>query len=218
MGITREMSKILSTSTAITTDAEISAYNYLSQSTASATYLNQTGYQPGMVLVTPTSAVNGTVGATGAVTFTSASTISVNGCFNSSYDNYKILINISSATDTASLLMRLRVSGSDNSGATSYQRTGYLATPSTLSNSYVATNSLFAGSLSSGVSSNVPIEIMNPFNAIATTAYLTTFDQPSNNSRGINMMHIDSTSFDGFSLIISVGSVTGTVRIYGYRN
>ena len=38
MGITREMSKILSTSTAITTDAEISAYNYLSQSTASATY------------------------------------------------------------------------------------------------------------------------------------------------------------------------------------
>jgi len=38
MGITREMSKILSTSTAITTDAEISAYNYLSQTSASTTY------------------------------------------------------------------------------------------------------------------------------------------------------------------------------------
>jgi hypothetical protein len=44
MGITREMSKILSTSTAITTDAEISAYNYLSQTSASTTYATKTDF------------------------------------------------------------------------------------------------------------------------------------------------------------------------------
>jgi hypothetical protein len=114
--------------------------------------------------------------------------------------------------------MRLRDAGADNSGATSYQRTGYLSSTTALTNSYVATNSLFLGSLNVGVSSKVPIEIMDPFKATTTAAYLTTFDSTNNNSRGINMTHTDSTSFSGFSLIAGSGAITGTVRIYGYRN
>ncbi len=116
MGITREMSKILSTSTAITTDAEISAYNYLSQSTASATYLNQTAYQPGLVLIRPTSVVNGTIGTNGTVTFSGTTSVSLNGVFSSEYSKYKILYDATLSINDG-LYFRLRQNGTDSTAS-----------------------------------------------------------------------------------------------------
>jgi hypothetical protein len=176
----------------------------------------------GMRLVVPTSVAvgsgSGSVGTSGTVTFSGASSVSLNGCFTSIYDNYKILINISSASASSSVFMRLRASGTDNSGATVYQRSGYASTPSSLSNSYAAASSWFVGALNNGVSQKVPMEILDPFKTIATAGYLTTFDQPTNNSNGLNMVHIDGTSFDGFTLFTGTGTITGTVSVYGYKD
>ncbi len=43
-------------------------------------------------LIVPTSATNGTVGATGAVTFTGVTSVSLNGCFSSTPRREKRLI------------------------------------------------------------------------------------------------------------------------------
>jgi hypothetical protein len=208
MARSRDISKVLSSNTTLATDAEVAA-----------TY--QTKAATGLTLLTPTSIANtggsSSIGATGVVSFTSASAISLNDVFSTTYDNYKIMMNISSANSTANLLMRLRVSGSDNTGSTTYQRTGYYSTTTTISTSYEAISYWFLGNLNNGVSQKIPMEIFDPFKTIATTAYSTMFQQTTNISMGINMTHIDSTSFTGFTLYPSTGTFTGTVSVYGYN-
>jgi hypothetical protein len=49
----------------------------------------------GLRLITPTSVTGGTIGTTGAVTFSGASSVSLNGVFSSAYDNYRIVMNAS---------------------------------------------------------------------------------------------------------------------------
>jgi hypothetical protein len=72
----------------------------------------------GLKLIVPSSVAGSgvSVSASGKVTFTAASSISVNGCFNSSYDNYLIVIRgkISAITQ---LEFRMRASGSDATGS-----------------------------------------------------------------------------------------------------
>jgi hypothetical protein len=222
MGITREMSKILSTSTAITTDAEISAYNYLSQSTASATYLNQTSYQPGLVLLTPTSAVNGTVSSSGTVTFSGASTVSLNDVFSSTYDRYKIVINQSGTSVTSGQLqMRLRVSGVDNSNAE--YRSEYMGGDSTTV--YAGRSSgltfWFIGRILNDHRTWCELDIINPF----TSSFRpTTWNNYNDIIAGnINMVTTTgaldvTTSYTGFTVIAESGSISGSISVYGYRD
>ena len=62
-----------------------------------ATYATQSyaDNQPGMKLVVPSSVAvgsgSGSVATQGTVTFSGASSVSINGCFSSTYDNYRIL-------------------------------------------------------------------------------------------------------------------------------
>jgi hypothetical protein len=223
MGITREMSKILSTSTAITTDEEISAYNYLSQGTASATYLNQTGYQPGMVLVTPTSAVNGTVGATGAVSFTSASAISLNGCFSSTYDNYRIIFAPNSfSLDNVDIGMRYRASNVDTSANYNGQRIFIYGTSVGADANHMGSDKIFVGTADKDYEDESAsiIDCINPNKSNKTKTfanligwYATTFYLQLNGN-----VQQSNTQFDGFTIFPSGGTFTGTIRVYGYRN
>ena len=221
MGITREMSKILSTSTAITTDAEISAYNYLSQGTASATYLNQTGYKPGMVLVTPTSVVGGTIGATGSVTFTSASAISLNGCFSSSYENYKIIFTTTSNTATGYINMRLRSSGADISDSNYFSSVFQAAYGSTSigndngGDSQTTWNRFgyYDGTADAYAASG---DILLPF-VSAFTSFNVTKARSGYGSEIATGVHKSASSFDGIT-IYSSGNFTGKIRVYGYRD
>lgn len=77
----------------------------------------------GLRLITPTSIANsgGSSSVTGgAITFTGVTTISVNGCFTSTYDNYVVQIIATGGAANLAQNIRLRVAGSDNSTASSY--------------------------------------------------------------------------------------------------
>ena len=102
MGRARDLANILSSSGNVALDSEM-----------------------GLSLITPTSVAttggSNSISTTGAVSFTSASAISLNDVFSSTYDRYKIIINQTGASVTnGQLQMRLRVAGSDNS-ATNYR-------------------------------------------------------------------------------------------------
>ena len=79
MGRTRDVSKILTSNTSILTLASAS-----------------TTYAPiaagGLVQLIPSSATNGTIAANGTVSFTSASIVSLDGIFSSTYEFYQINI------------------------------------------------------------------------------------------------------------------------------
>jgi len=174
----------------------------------------------GLVKVVPTSVAGSgvTQSATGTITFTAASTVSVNGCFSSLYSNYKLVIVFNSGSTNALVNLRLRLSGTDASGASDY---GYSLLQSASSGTWVnisysaATSSHTVGYKETGGGSNSVVEILSPAQARKTGFNVS-------GQYGVvpyigGGTHILSTAYDGFSLITASGDMTGTMTIYGYR-
>ena len=75
------------------------------------------------ILIEPTSiaytGTSATIGANGSVTFTACSSLSLNGVVSTDYDNYTVVLR-STPTSSDNYYIRFRVSGADNSTASSY--------------------------------------------------------------------------------------------------
>ena len=151
--------------------------------------------------------------------FTSQSTISINNVFNSTYDNYKIELNLNSVSASQTVQMRLRVSGADNSTA-NYFSSGISTIPTsgTISTWLYQAATVWNPIRLTGASAS-EITVFNPAKAIPTF-----INYNSNGNFGDTQFnigggqHFVSSAFDGFSLISSTGNMSGTVRIYGLRN
>jgi hypothetical protein len=177
----------------------------------------------GLKLIVPTSVAatgagsSATVSATGKVTFTSAATISVNGCFTSSYDNYLAVCRATLASGSSVLqAVRLRASGTDDTGNNITRQ--YLAAFSTSVTGArnTSTNAGLIGNKNSGTMSGDHIYFYGP--------YLT---QPTA-IRNVNAGNVDSASildcafthslssaYDGFTIFPVTSSITGTLTVYG---
>lgn len=163
-----------------------------------------------------------TVSATGAVQFvasgTVASPISVNGCFTTTFDNYEIVLTTTSKSAAQNIQMRLRVGGADNSTASSYnfQRDTKNATSIT-----TATTTGMAWELEAGgqIVSSIRTFVFAPALARATTLDVpNSVGGPTIYTATIGGNHTATSSFDGFSVYLLSGNMTGTLRIYGYNN
>jgi hypothetical protein len=178
---------------------------------------------PGMKLIVPSSAVNGTVSATGAVTFTTASSVSLNSCFTSVYENYKVLVNwIGTADDL--LYIRFRASGTDNTSSNYYSNDfSMLSNGTTISggNTNAATTGRFGYQGVSVETSHLEATIFSPQISTKTTGWkgesvrwggAVSSWRPFGGSLSV------TTSYDGFTLVPGAGTITGTVRVYGYKN
>jgi len=152
-------------------------------------------------------------------TFTSATSVSINNVFTSAYDNYKIILNVtSSPNNTNDVHFRARSSGTDFSS--NVYRSGILyfgvtdgAALNVFQNLTQTLHSMCnLSDVLGGVSDTT---LFSPFlsqrtaiRSISTGALF--YDRAT---------IINSTnSFDGFSLFPSASSMTGTVRVYGLRN
>lgn len=228
MARSRDISKVLSSNSTLATDAEVAA-SYLTSASANALYAPVAA--GGLVQITPTSITatggSGSISATGAVSFTGASAISVNGCFNETYNSYRVIINAYGTIASSNLFsMRARVSGSDvTSGYSS--GTKYWAVPGTLTSFDAATGPTnqvdlaYLPSNSSDGRTTISIDIHNPF-----TADVTTFTGTGSGTRAgqyiqgsLIVSHISTlNSYTGFTIYPGSGTITGTLRVYGYRN
>jgi hypothetical protein len=206
MGRTRDVSKILTSNTSIL-------------SLASASSIYQTIEKTGLIELTPStisvSGGSGSISATGAVSFTSASAISLNDVFSSTYDNYKIVYAFDAGSTTINTF-RLRVSSTDASGADynhssiTWQTT---QNPANNGGANTATSAKFNEQHATSGSRGA-WEIQSPFLAKPTMGtrsgvYVTLADFGM-------FTHNLSTSYTGFT--ITFGAVTtGTISIYGYN-
>ena len=161
-----------------------------------------------------------TVGASGKVSFTASTSISLNGIFTSTYDHYKVEI-YTTASSTAVLRVVLRSAGTDATAA-NYDYTLLYANSATPGSATVAANANWA--LNASISSTVMkhnLELTNPFLASMTTAigrsvaYASAVAPLIGNFGGGHRL---STSYDGLTFTTSTGSLTGTIRVYGYNN
>jgi hypothetical protein len=139
---------------------------------------------------------------------------SVNDVFNATYDSYRILVQVKSDTGSPDLTLRLRVSGSDASGAATYlyHRDGSLTTTSI--DGDFSTTSFLIGSIDDNAQYPAEAIITRPFIAAQTGFHSSGGRyQVATNVFGF---HNQATSYTGFTLL-AANNITGTVLTYGFN-
>jgi hypothetical protein len=174
----------------------------------------------GLVKVVPTSVAGSGVSlsSVGTVTFSAASTASINGCFSALYQNYKIEISITTSNQTT-LQYRFRTAGSDNSTA-NYANQYLVVDSTTVVGGRSSAQTI--GDLGQMVLTDLSffdITVYSPFDT-AKTGMLVQNGSVVGEAYMRNQVNAmkASTSFDGITLIPTAGTITGTARVYGYRN
>jgi len=157
---------------------------------------------------------SGLVYVTGT-TGTATAAINVNDCFSATYDNYRIVISNVTADATRSMYLRLRVSGTD-SAANYYWGARYSLFAAGSADVNGNNVSYFlAGTVSTAPKSGGSFDVMNPFDTVHTTFMGTAANFDA--AWWIGGVHQVNTSYTGFSLLPVAGTLTATVRVYGYR-
>ena len=174
----------------------------------------------GLDLITPTSvAGTGVTVSGGAVSFSGSSTVSVNGCFTATYDNYMMEIAIDTvATAGNYFTLRVRAAGSDISTATYNFQTIQAGSTTISSSRATSQTSARLGYVEPSQSSVARVDVFNPARAVPTNFLSFNNEQVTAPYwHQIANVNTNATAYDGFS-ILSANAITGTVRIYGLRN
>jgi hypothetical protein len=182
-------------------------YSYL-QDTNATEYYNGTawvaaGVAPGLVHINTT-------------TFSAVSTLSLNSVFSAAYDTYEIQVRLDSVSAAnPQLQMRLRASGTD--ATTNYLGFRLIQSSTTVqgSDNILGSTLWFLAQNSSTRATLVSATINSPFRAEKTV--MVSHDSGSFNEFFGNH-HSTASSYDGFTFLTDTGTMTGTVRVYGYKN
>jgi hypothetical protein len=137
--------------------------------------------------------------------------------FTATYDNYKILIQVTSAASSGYLTGRVRAAGSDLSGsdyASAVIQAAYAST--SLGNDNAgATATSFRLSYLDG-RQNITMELMNP-KATQFTSFYNMNDRQGYGYQTAGGVYKQTTSVDSFSFISAAGNITGSYSVYGYN-
>jgi hypothetical protein len=175
----------------------------------------------GMVLMTPTSVATtgtsstATIGTNGSVAFSSCATLSLNGVFNTDYDNYMISIR---HTGSGSIYIqgRLLTGGSEASGSNYVSQYLYASGTSVAGARYTSQTIAYLSSTYNTQRSGVTVNVYGPFLAQPTAfRSITALDFTSAYIEDYASTHSLSTSYDGIKLITSAGTFSGLVSVYG---
>ena len=174
----------------------------------------------GLVLVKPSSVVGGTDNGKGTVSFSAASTVSLNDVFSSTYTNYRIFISATSSQGETDGRLRFRVGGADETGVQYIYSVQSLGANGTSYNSLsTGTTFIMSGRIGGNGLGQIVIDIANPFaTARTTTTSNVTADGTTTlfkeNGAGLIVL---TTSYTGFTIFPTGGTITGTVSVYGYN-
>jgi hypothetical protein len=180
--------------------------------------------QGGLTAVIPTSIVKGasgtaSVAANGVINFAGTESISMDGCFTSTFDNYRMTLTTSG--DVGGIFMKFRQGTTTISADYSY------AAPHWLSFSGFDgvdrgndVGQMFLGS--TFTTSGSSVDIYNPaISGRQTNIFSVNAPAYAQNACWMRIsggIFDNTASMSGFQLFASGGNITGTVRIYGYNN
>jgi hypothetical protein len=160
-------------------------------------------------------------------TFSASTAVNVDSVFSSTYDNYVIELNVTGASASTGVYMRMRTGGTTNANS-NYALAGF--------NSYAGSNILNAANSGGATTdwylgdhntanysaTSFRVEVMQPFLSYRTCIFSSGFIpvDPLPYYRHVGGAMSVTTSYDGFALVPNSASfnITGTVRVYGYRN
>lgn len=176
-----------------------------------------------LTVCTPTSVTAGsgtaTINSNGSVTLTTVGSVTLNGVFSSTYDNYMVSIRSVNSGSTGTTLRGYMSSGGTiaNGAGTYYsQRAEWSGTSITLArnNSNIGT---FAGSSISQRDGCV-IYFFGPF-LTEYTMWRATSVYGQSNASGYDTggNHTVASSYDGFYIEATSGTLTGLITVYGLQ-
>jgi hypothetical protein len=147
--------------------------------------------------------------------FSAVASQSINDVFSTTYQNYKIIFNLS-ASSANDIQMRLRVSAAD--ATTNYNRRGISVDSAGVVTNYGSGNAqtFWYAAQTASLATGSEICLYSPFETVATR-----FN--TNSSGGTQIVfaggiHTTVASYTGITFITDTGTMTGNVRIYGFNN
>lgn len=151
------------------------------------------------------------------VTMTAANSTSVDNCFTSTYQFYRILIDHTVNTN-GDARMRLRVGGVDSSA--NYTCQNFFASGASTGAGRTTPTFFSLSSSNATIRNAIVIDLLSPQLATATNCLSNA--QYGSSSAAIDINNSTNsalTAFDGFTFLFGAGvTATGTIRIYGYSN
>jgi len=184
------------------------------------------GSRAGLAKIIPSSVAvgsgTGSADTVGNVTFSGASSVSLNGVFTSTYDNYEIIINHTCSAN-ASAYFRLRNAGSDYTSSTYYAgMVSYFTDTTTL---YGETSAAAAQAYIGEVSDSKAFTKFSISGALIAerkiligTTYRTRVTGPTGKGSTFGVFVNSTSTYDGFTFYPSSGTITGTMVVYGYND
>jgi len=155
---------------------------------------------------------------TGSADPSAVASSSINNCFSATYQNYLIAVNLDTSA-AATITMRMRVGGVDST--TSNSNTSYrysqLTAVSVLDVNSNAASSIALNASAAARSFFGQINIQRPFEAQPTSGQFFSCGEaptPDYYFTG-GFVKTAATSFDGFTITPSAGTITGKIRVYG---
>lgn len=158
---------------------------------------------------------------TAEVTFSGSSAVNIDGCFSATYTHYMVTRNLLGSGAGNYLDVRLRVSGSDDSG-TNYRQQYVWATSTSISGARATGQTYWGAAFGATEATAIgygALRISNPFEAVRTTAWA---DMSTTATGNIDLYrfvyaHDATTSYTSMSVIPRAGTVTGTIRVFGLK-
>jgi hypothetical protein len=151
--------------------------------------------------------------------FSAVSSQSIPTVFNANYTNYRILIRATGST-TGNITLRLRSGATDDSGTNYSDQYIFAGSTSVTAARATGQTSWSISGFSAGSGNFLILDVVNPFAASPSgmwasvvSNYLSTGIEWFSRTFG----HNQSTSYDGYNLIMSAGTMTGVVSTYGYN-
>lgn len=151
------------------------------------------------------------------VSGTSVASISVDNCFSNDYTQYKIIVDLVTTNSTTGEL-RLRANGIDNT-SNNYNTQIINAESGTVSGARNSSLDYWNSVIICDTNVCHVTEILNPFQSTYTTiCSYRGFDTDSSitfsaRAGGTTV----TTSYDGFTFKCGIGTATGTIYVYGYK-
>ena len=148
-----------------------------------------------------------------SVTASAAASITIDNCFTSTYENYRILFVGKTSFDGFNF-MQLRVGGV--AAATNYDSQFLQADGASMNSGRLTAQTsgrFFAANNSD--TNTASVDIFKPNIAIATSySVLNVYAVLALNV--VTGRHTTATAYDGFGIVLASGTITGTVYVYGY--
>ena len=148
-------------------------------------------------------------------TFSAVSSVSLDSVFTSTYRNYLIVVNQTGSGGGATFLLRFRASGSDNT-TTNYATQQLTARSTTIAGARSTSETYIRLGASRTDRLAYAIWVFMPQETQKTWVKTDAADNVSTISYELNVgVFNDTTSFDGFKLLVDTGTFSGDIAVYG---